>query len=241
MTTTAIPPAPPPDARISPVQPNRFVAIRANLLPPEIADKRRLRQLKRRSGIALLAIVALLAGWYVLAMLQTSSAHSDLTSAQHRNRSLLTQEQQFGPVVTAQAASAAIHAQLALLMVGDVNWKTMLAALRQTASGGVQVTAVTAAIQPTAATGNTTGGGLGVLNQTGKQPVGTLTISGTAPDKNAVAAFVERLAKVTGLASPFPASVSGDKSTVTFTADVIITSDAFGGRYSANSTSTGGH
>lgn len=240
MTATTLPPAPAPGSA-SPAQTNRFVSIRANLLPTEVADKRRLRQLKRRSGLALVALIVLLAGWYVMAVLQTTSARSDLTSAQHRNRSLLAQEQQYGPVVTAQAASAAIRAQLSQLMVGDVNWKTMLAALRQTAGAGVQLTGVTASIQPTTTAAGTSGGGLGVFNQTGKQAVGTLTLSGSAQDKNTVAAFVDRLTKVRGLAAAFPASVSGDKGTATFTVDVIITSDAFGGRYSANSTSTGGH
>jgi Tfp pilus assembly protein PilN len=252
MTTTALPPAPAPAPRTSPVQTNRFVAVRANLLPPEIADKRRLRQLKQRSGIALLAIVALLAGWYVVAMLQTSSAHSGLTSAQHRSRSLLAQEQQFGPVVTAQAQSAAIRTQLAQLMVGDVNWTSMLKALRQAAPTGVQITNVTASIAPTTTgSSNAVGGGLGVLNQTGQLPVGTLTIAGKAPDKNSVAAYVDRLTKVPGLAAPCPASVNGEKGAVTFTANVIITNSVLGGRFTsparaANSpsgtgTSTGGH
>jgi Tfp pilus assembly protein PilN len=241
MTTTTLPPAPAPGPA-SPVQTNRFVSIRANLLPTEIADKRRLRQLKRRSGLSLVALVAVLLAWFVFAWLQTTTTKSSLSSAQHRNRSLLAQEQQFGPVVTAQAQSAAIRSELAQLMTGDVNWTTMLRKLRAAAPAGVQISTVTASISPQAVNA-TSGGGIGVLNQTGQLPVGQLTITGSAPDKNSVAALVDRLTKVPGLAAPFPASVSGQAGTVTYTANMLITSEVLGGRYasSSGSATTGGH
>ena len=246
MTATTLPPAPAPGPA-SPVQTNRFVSIRANLLPTEIADKRRLRQLKRRCGIGLAALVVVLLAWYVFAWLQTTTTHSDVSSAQHRTRSLLTQEQQFGPVVTAQAQSAAIRTQLAQLMVGDVNWTAMLKSLQGAAPAGVQVTQVTAMMQQTSTSNSASG--LGVLNQTGQLPVGTLTIGGKATDKNTVAAFVDRLSKIRGLAAPFPASVTGDQGGVTFSANVIVTNSVLGGRFTspngaasgAASSSTGGH
>ena len=246
MTATTLPPAPAPGSA-SPVQTNRFVSIRANLLPIEIGDKRRLRQLKRRCGLGLAALTVLLLAWYVFAWLQTTTTHSDVSSAQHRTRSLLAQEQQFGPVVTAQAQSAAIRTQLAQLMVGDVNWTAMLKSLQGAAPAGVQVTTVTAMMQQSSTTNSSSG--LGVLNQTGQLPVGSLTIGGKAPDKNSVAAFVDKLSKIRGLAAPFPASVTGDQGGVSFNANVIITNSVLGGRFTAPSgsataaagTSTGGH
>jgi hypothetical protein len=99
----------------------------------------------------------------------------------------------------------------------------------------------------TATTPVGTGIGVGVLNQTGQQPVGNLTIDGTAPDKNTVAAFVDGLATVPGLAAPYPASVASivGGHQVTFTVNVIVTSSALGGRYAAATTSgnatSGGH
>jgi Tfp pilus assembly protein PilN len=236
MTATTLPPAPAPGPAAS-VQPNRFVSIRANLLPPEIADKRRLRLLKRRSGLGLALLVVVLLVWYVFVVLQTTTTRSDLSSAQHKGRSLLSQEQQYGPVVSAQTQSAAIRTELAQLMVGDVDWTAMLKSLQSGAPSGVKITTVTASMQQSA---SSTVSGLGVLNQTGQLPVGTLTIGGTAPDKNSVAAFVDRLTKIRGLAAPFPASVNGDKGTVTFSANVIITNSVLGGRFTTPA-STGGH
>jgi hypothetical protein len=235
MTATTLPPAPAPGA--SPVQTNRFVSIRANLLPTEIADKRRLRQLKRRCGLGVAGLAVVLLAWYVFAWIQTTATHSDVSSAQHRTRSLLSQEQQFGPVVTAQTQSAAIRTQLAQLMAGDVNWTAMLKSLQGAAPSGVQVTTVTASMQQSATSGAASG--LGVLNQTQQLPVGSLTIGGKAPDKNSVAAYIDRLSKIRGLAAPFPASLSGDAGGVTFSANVIITNSVLGGRFAAPNASTG--
>jgi Tfp pilus assembly protein PilN len=238
MATTTLPPTPAPEPRTTSKTPNRFVSIRASLLPPEIIDKRRLAVLKKRILIALTTLVALLAAWYAFALLQTSQANSDLSSAQSKTRALQAQQRDFGPLVAAQAQSAAIRDQLTKLMVGDVQWKDMLATLRASATRGVQITTVSATMTSGATVTSGVAGGLGVLNQSGKQPVGTLSINGSAPDKNAVAAYIDGLSKVTGLAAPFPASVTGDKGSVTFTANVIITSDALGGRYAPTQ---GGH
>jgi Tfp pilus assembly protein PilN len=243
MATTTLPPvpasAPPPPSAAGPG--NRFVSIHADLMPQEIIAKRRLRQLKRRLGISLIALVGLLVAWYAFALLQTSQARSDRTSAEHRSQTLRAQQLQFGPLVTAQAQSAAIKAELAKLMAGDVQWKSMLATLRASATRGVTLSGVSASMLTGAASPSSAGaqGGLAVLNQTGKQQIGTLTITGGAPDKNSVAAYVDTLAKVKGLAAPYPANVTGQNGKLQFTVNVIITSDALGGRYSA--TSQGGH
>ena len=244
MSTTTLPPAPAPDPQLAMPNPARFVSIRASLLPTEITDKRRLTVLKRRLALGLVGLVVVMLAWYAYGMFQTSQAKSDLSSAQRRSTSLVSQQAQFGPLVNAQAQSASIKNQLTKLMVGDVRWKDMLATLRSNATGGVALTSVSATMTAGGAStgGPSAFGGLGVLNQTGKQQVGTLVITGTAPDKNAVAAFIDRLSKLTGLAAPFPANVSGGKGSLTFTANVIITSDALGGRYAPTQAQTqGGH
>jgi len=242
MATTMLPPqAPMPEPHALELLHPHTVMVRANLLPQDIIDKRRLRETKRVMAIGLAVLVVLLVAWYGFAMLQTRQAKSDLSSAQETTISLQHQQQQFGPLVAAQAQSAAIKSELTKLMVGDLQWKDLLATVRSNAKGGVVITGVSATMTSGAASapGNVTALGLGVLNQSGKQQVGTLTIDGTAPDKNAVAAYIDSLAKVTGLASPFPASLTGQKGALTFSASVIITSDALGGRYATKT--QGGH
>jgi hypothetical protein len=63
--------------------------------------------------------------------------------------------------------------------------------------------------------------------------VGSLTIAGTSKDKRSVADYADRLAKVKGLTAPFITSVTALGGKVTFTVNVLITSDALGGRYAA--------
>ena len=124
--------------------------------------------------------------------------------------SLVNQQRKFGPLILVQSQAVSIKAELTKLMVGDLSWTHLLATLRKSAPAGMTITNVTgAATVGGASTTDAAAGGLGVLNRSGKQQVGTLTISGTAPDKNAVAAYIDALTKVPGLAAAFPASVTG--------------------------------
>jgi hypothetical protein len=239
--TAASSPRPKPSPR--PDAPVRFVAVHANLLPGEIVAARRLGELKRRVIIGLAGLLALLIGWYGLEIWGTASANGDLAAAQHRTTTLQHQQQSYQPLLTAQSGSAAIESSLTKLMAGDVQWTDLLTTLRASAKGGLTLTGVTGTMTAGAAASQAGGAaGLGVLNQSGKQQVGTLTITGSAPDKNTVAGYVDTLAKVTGLAAPFPASVTGTGGKLTFSVTSIITSDALGGRYAPPAASTaGGH
>jgi Tfp pilus assembly protein PilN len=242
MSTTMLPETPVPGP--PPLTSDRVVTIRANLLPDVVIGRRRLREIKRMIAVALALVLVLMLAWYLFAVLQTSSARSDRDSAKRKAVSLTKQSQQFAPLIAAQNQSLAIKTELTKLMVGDLQWKNMLAVIRAKAPGGVVVNSITATVTTGGAPSGSTssvGGGLGVLNQTGKLQVGTLTIVGSAPDKNSVAAYLDALTKVPGLAAPYPASVTGDKGKLTFTANVIITSDSLGGRYAKLATSTGGH
>jgi Tfp pilus assembly protein PilN len=232
MSTTLIPPAPmPPPSPAPQTGPHRFPTVFANLLPDEVIAGRRARQLQQRvlAGLGLLLVV--LVGWYGLSMLQTSSANSSLAAATRTTDDLQSQQRGFAPLINAQQQSTAIQAQLRQLMAGDVQWSDLLAALRKQAPAGTEVTSIngTLAVGSSAAGGSA--GGLGVLNATGKTQIGSLALSGTAKDKNAVAAYIDALGKVPGLAAPFPASVADGVGGLTWSANVILTTDVLGGRY----------
>jgi Tfp pilus assembly protein PilN len=232
MATTMIPPTatpkpPPPSGEL------RFVSVRADLMPGEVISSRQALVVRRQVLIALGVVVVLLIGWYALSWWQTRSANSDLDSAQRQGISLQNQQQEFAPLVSAQALTTTIQTQLQSLMVGDLSWKTMLTTLRAKAPAGVQITGVTGSVTAGAAAASNSGaaGGSSVLNTTGSLGVGQLTITGNAPDKRTVAAFADRLNSVPGLAAPFISNVQGDPLPLTFTINAVITSDALGGRY----------
>ncbi|HKC29244.1 MAG TPA: hypothetical protein VKB75_14620, partial [Jatrophihabitans sp.] len=129
-----------------------------------------------------------------------------------------------------------VQTQLHTMMSRDLQWKTMLVALRATEPAGVTLTAVTGTVTPGGTTASVAGLPLGV---------GTITLTGNAPDKRTVAAYADRLAGVKGLSSPLISSVQASTHPVTFIISAVLTSDAFGGRYSPASTAatstTGGH
>jgi hypothetical protein len=61
--------------------------------------------------------------------------------------------------------------------------------------------------------------------------VGKIDISGTAPSKPLVAAYVDALAKVAHLADPYLTAVNTDAGRLRFTLRVAITDKALGGRF----------
>ena len=71
--------------------------------------------------------------------------------------------------------------------------------------------------------------------------IGSLVVTGSAPDKQAVAAYVEALAKQTTVTNPYVTSVATDEDGgVTFSLTADITQESLCGRFTAPCTSPGG-
>jgi Tfp pilus assembly protein PilN len=242
MATTMIPPTaapkPPPSTA-------RYVVVRANLLPDEIVSGRQVEVVRKQMLIGLVVVAILLIGWFGLSWWQTSSANGDLNNAQRQGTALQNQQNEFGSLVQAQGQTTTIQAQLQRLMVGDLSWKAMLTTLRAKAPNGLLLTVVDGSVTAGAAAAGAAVPDSAILNSSGKETVGELRISGTAPDKRTVAAYADQLASVPGLAAPLILSVDVVQGSVTFSVSVLITSDALGGRYAVPATSlpttTGGN
>lgn len=244
MATTMTPETPAADPR--PAGDLRLSNIRANLMPDEVIIARRTEALRRQIMVGLAAMLGLIIAWYAVSWWQTHSSNGDLDDANRRSVGLTNQQHQFGSLVAAQNQTATITSQLQKLMVGDVQWKTMLVTLRSVAPKGVVLTNVIATIPSKVAVSSAQASSpqanpLGVLNQSGRQPIGIVAITGTASDKKSVAAYVDKLSTVQGLTAPYPANVAISPTSTkifVFTVNVIITTDALGGRYAV--TPTGG-
>jgi Tfp pilus assembly protein PilN len=242
MTTLATPP--PAQAAAPPGGTPGFVSVFADLMPEEVVASRHARVVKRYVLVGLAAVLFLLAAGYGATWFQTRSAEDDLTSTQQLATALQLKQQEFQPLVIAQRQSSQIQQTIGKLMAGDLQWTHLLDDLRASARQDISFTGLTGTVAAGGATGAGAvgaAGGLGVLNQSGQLQVGTLTITGTAPDKNSVAAFVDRLGKIPGLAAAFPASVTSTDGKASFSVSVIITSEALGGRFTPTSGATGGH
>ena len=210
----------------------RLLAIRANLLPNEVLAARAADVTRRRVLIALGALVAVLALAFGASWWQTHAADNDLSAEQRRATTLQAQTQTFAPLVAAQGATTSVRSQLQRLMSGDVSWQRMLASLQAEAPAGVTLTQVSGTITTAAGAANgTTTGTTNALPTTGGTSVGSLTITGTARDKDSVADYTDALAGTKGLSAPFLNSVTAGEHDVTFNLTVPITSAALGGRW----------
>jgi Tfp pilus assembly protein PilN len=229
MATILVPPEPAATAERAP----RMLTIAANLLPPEIVESRRGRKVRRIVVSALAAFIALLAGWYSLASYQTSLARDDLSSAQSDVERLARLQKPFAELISAQNESRSIDVQLSALLAGDLQWSRLLSSLRAAAPQGVQITSVTSALAAGAdgAGGSSGSAGSRLPSTSTEKLVGTITITGTATSKVAVAAYVDALAKAPGLANPLLDSANQRGPLFDFTVRLDITGSALSGHY----------
>jgi Tfp pilus assembly protein PilN len=211
----------------------RMVPITANLLPVEIIEARRGRALRMHVLRGVGAVLVLVIAWYGLASYQTSAARDSLASAEAQSQRLLRQQRAFAELATTQAQSRAISAQLRTLLASDLQWSRLLDAVQAAAPKGVQITGVSGALAAGAKGGRTSAKATQLPSTSGDRTIGTLTVTGSASSKPAVAACVDALAKVEGLANPLLGSASLQNKAVQFTVRLDITSAALGGRYSA--------
>jgi hypothetical protein len=197
----------------------RIPPISASLLPPEIVEARRTRKVRRAVLLGLAMIATLLAGWFALASLQAVVAVDSHEAAQRDVERLIAQQRAFSEVTQAQAQTRAIEAQLAVLLAGDVRWSRLLTAVRDAAPEGAQLTGVWATLNTEGAAGPAPGTGA-----TGT--IGTLTVSGTAPAKPVIAAYVDALAAVTGVGNPILNTATVQEGAVDFRVQLDITDAA---------------
>lgn len=205
----------------------RVLPIVADLMPPEIVDARRARRAQRVALSAVAGFAALLLGWYGVAVYQTSMARDDLASATGEAAQIQREQQKYGEVMRLQSQSNAITADLTGLFVGDVRWSRLLSALRSKAPPRLTVSAASATLSAGVA------GAAAPAPAAPGQPqvIGAVELAGTAPDKNALADYIDAVAAVPGLANPLLASATDEAGGVNFSMKVDITTDALGGRY----------
>ena len=227
MSTTYLQPEPDDDS----TRVLRIPPIAADLLPLEVIAARRGRAVRRLVLSALGGFTVLLLVWSAVAMYQTSIARDSLDRAQSDVARLTNQQKEYAPLVQAQTDSKQVTSQLNSLFAADLQWPALWRGIRQAAPAGVQVTAISGGrTDAEDATGTVTE----LPKGTGQRVLGRLTISATGPDGQAVAAFVDGLGKVKGLANPTLNSVTSEQGRLLLTVQVDITEVAVGGRYTTS-------
>jgi Tfp pilus assembly protein PilN len=220
---------------------------RVNLMPPEIAEAARFRQIQVALGAALLLAVVLVGFLYLNAHSSVSDAQDELDQAQQQQTALQTK---LNSLASVQQTLDAVQAKQTLLnqaMGTEVRWSFMLNDLAFRVPSDVWLTqmAVTETATGTAApvaTGATTLGATAPVT-TGTFPIGTVTFNGVGFNHDDVAKWLDAMTKMKGFLNPtFSSSTEaaiGDRSTVNFQGAASLTSSLFSNRYVASPASSG--
>jgi hypothetical protein len=229
MATTLMP----LDPATSPQRINRVLTISAHLLPEEIVAARRARRTRAWVLVILAVVVALLAGWYIYAAHEKTKADRNLQRVATEAAILQqSQNKDFADVVTVRTGTEALDKQLRTVMADDLPWATLLNTLDTTATkAGVEVTGISASLSAAGTGAAAPALGTTLPSTTGAATIGTLTLTGTAPDKPAVATFVERLGGLTTVANPYLTSAVDSDTGVQFSLQLDISDTSLCGQF----------
>lgn len=206
--------------------------VRVNLLPPEIAEKAKLRKAQGAMVATGLAAVAVIGAMYMQQTAKVSAAEEQRAQAVAANAKLRADQAKLANVRDTYAQVDAAKATLASAMRYDVRWSTYLHDLTLRIPDNVWLTNLTATVSAAGANGAAAAGAPGgVLDQ----GVGTITFSGTAFAHNDVASWLESLAKQKGYANPYftqsTEAFIGPRKVVNYVSRVNLNDAALSKRY----------
>lgn len=202
MTTVLMP----LDPSVSPAQAARVLSIRADLLPPEIRDGRRARRTRGFVLVSLTVVLALLGGWYWLAVqdldaarTENNDAFAQLTDAQRAQQ----KDPEVQGLIKVENGTTLLANELKAALANDLSWANMLDLIRDRADDvDVTVGEITGSLD--SANSDTSVAG----------EVGSLTVTGSAKNKKVVAAYVDALSDLEDVSNPFVSSIAGNNGKV---------------------------
>lgn len=197
---------------------------RVNLLPPEIAEVRRMRRIQVGLGGAVLGAVGVVALLYVAATSSVSSAQTELDSATATGAQLRAETAKYAQVTAIYARAAAAQAMLTQAMGEEIRYSRFLNDLSLSVPENVWVKNLTFAQGAApAALGSTVPG------------VGTVTVTGVGFSHDDVAVWLESLATQKGYTNPYftnsTEALLGTRKIVNFTSTASLTPAAYSGRF----------
>jgi Tfp pilus assembly protein PilN len=204
---------------------------RVNLLPPEIAEVRRMRRIQLGLGGAVLGAVGVVALLYVAASSSVSSAQTDLDNANAKHAVVQAETAKYSQVTAVYARAAAAQAMLTQAMGEEVRYSQFLNDLSLSVPENVWLKNITFTQTGAAAPA----GPAAAANPLTAAGIGTVTFTGVGFQHDDVAVWLESLASQKGYANPYFSSSTeallGTRKTVNFTSTVSLTPAAYSGRY----------
>jgi hypothetical protein len=157
-------------------------------------------------------------------------AQQELDAVTADARNLQKLQSSYADVVNIQNETTTIGTQLNTLLANDLRWATLFDTVRNTGSGsGIVVAGVNGQLIAGPAGATTTP----ALPSAGNaKAIGDLTVTGSAPNKTALAKYVDALGGLKVVANPYLSSATESQGRVQFSLKVDVTADALGGRFS---------
>lgn len=220
---------------LRPVLPTSVVAPlvlpRVNLLPPGPAQRARFRRIQMGLGAGLLALVGVVVVLHAEARSDEREAGVDLRAAADEGAVLQREVSSLSDVAAVHDEAARAQAVLAQAMGQEVRYSRVLHDLSRTVPDDVWLESVTfSQVAPAAGTDTS-----GAAAPVGSTAIGSVSFAGVALAHGDVATWLEALAGQAGFASPtFTEATTGplgERTAVTFTSTVSLTSAALSGRY----------
>jgi Tfp pilus assembly protein PilN len=119
---------------------------RVHLLPLEVVERKKVRTLKRRLFIAVIAVVVVVAAGYGLATVTLATTQSQLSDAQSATAGLLTQQAKYDEVTKVKADIAAIQAAQKTGTAQEILWDPYVSKIEATLPAGATIMTVASKI-----------------------------------------------------------------------------------------------
>lgn len=207
---------------------------RINLIPPEIAARRRVRQQNSMLGVVFFVFLLLLAAIWFVRNGQLKDEQERVDVAQAEVQALETQVAALQEFAQLEQTVKQKQQTLATAMVDDVAWSRLLIELSMIIPGDSWITSLTgAASSPTSAP--PTGPAPGTVAAAGPK-LGTLTFSAiTVGDFPGVAKWITRLQELKSLQNIWVPSATkselAGRDTVDYSSTADLSKDSASGRY----------
>ena len=205
---------------------------RVNLLPREIHERRKARQVQVGLTAAVAGAVVLVGALYLSAHHSVSNAQSELTSAQAKQTALNSEIAKYNNDVALRGQLAARQGMLQQAMGPEIQWSHYLSDLTLRIPDNVWLTTVT--FQETAPSTTTPAATTTAQALTGGE-YGTVTFAGIAFSHDDVATWLDSLSKEKGYVNPYFSNSTeafiGPRKTVNFSSTVQLSAKALSGRY----------
>lgn len=199
---------------------------RVNLLPTEVFARRAVRAVQRGAVAATAGVLLLVAVAWGVASAQTASEQERLDAANARVQALQAEQSQYADAPRIIKQVEAAEAARAQAMGQDVAWYSYVDSLTRALPAGAWLSEVQTATAPVAASG---------AAGTAASSIGSVSISAKSLNYEDVAAYLDALAALPGVADAYLTSSTQDDSTgtpvVTFSMTAQITADALSHRY----------